>query len=101
MNQQVLDNIKELYKQDNIPEIISRTVFLMKTALELGYNVGECYTRTHDYGIKPNEMGISLAIVLKQIDSSKLSQKDLLIKTKILKEYQEAISTWEKGLENY
>lgn len=99
MNQQLaIDNIKKLYELDDIQEIITRTVFLFKTALDLGYNIGECYVRTHDLGIKPTEMGISVALALKQTDDSKLTQKDLLIKTKILKENEEALSQWEKGI---
>ena len=99
MNQQLaIDNIKKLYEQDDIQEIITRTVFLFKSVLNLGYNVGDCYFRTHDLGIKPNEMGISIALALKQTDDSKLTQKDLIIKKVVLKENQQALSEWEKGI---
>ncbi len=99
MNQQIaIDNIKKLYEQDDFQEIIKRTVFLFKSALDLGYNIGECYVRTHDLGIKPTEMGISVALALKQTDDSKLTQKDLIIKRVVLKENQQALSEWEKGI---
>ncbi len=93
-----IDNIKTLYESGDIQEIIERNVFVFKSALDLGFNIMECYQRTHDLGIKPNEMGISIAIALKQIDDSKLSKLDIEIKKKILIENSEALKTWEQGL---
>jgi len=94
----IIDNIKKLYENDDIQQIIERNVFLFKSALDLGFNIMDCYLRTHDLGIKPNEMGISVAIALKQTDDSKLSKTDVAIKQKILLENSEALKSWEEGL---
>ena len=99
---QIRLQIKNHYEKNEIHEVIERTVFLFKMTLQLGYSSHELYTRTHDLGVKPPEMGISLAIALKQTDNGHLNDKDLIIKEKLLKEKDmaKAISTWEKGLVN-
>ena len=97
-NQSIIDNIKNLYDNGDIQEIIKKTVWLFKASLQLRYSTGELYTRTHDLGIKPNEMGISLAIALNQTDTSVLHLKDIAIKEKLLTEMSKEIKTWEKGI---
>lgn len=99
-NQTLIDNIKELYKAGDIEEIIKRNVFLFTNCLELGYNTKELYQRTHDLGIKPNEMGISLAVSLNRIDNTKLNETDVKIKEKLNNDLGKEIKEWSEVLKD-
>lgn len=95
-NQSVIENIRVLYKNGETDRLIEKTVWLFKTSLSFGYNIGQLYTRSHDLGIKPTEMGISIALALKQTDNSVLCKTDVIIKNKLLKTLSKEIETWEK-----
>ncbi len=90
--------IKEHYDKDETELVIERTVWIFKMSLKLGYNTLQLYQRTSDLGVKPTELGISMALSLKQTDNSFLSEKDQQLKKEILKKYEEPIKVWEEGL---
>jgi len=90
--------IKEHYDKGETELVIERTVWIFKMSLKLGYNTLELYQRTNDLGVKPTELGISMALSLKQTEDSVLSKIDLQLKKEFLKKYAEPIKVWEEGL---
>lgn len=92
--------IKEHYDKNETELVIERTVWIFKMSLKLGYNTLELYQRTNDLGVKPTEMGISLALSLKQTEDSFLSEKDRELKKVFMKKFAEPIKVWEEGMEN-
>lgn len=98
-HQKTLQNIKQLYDQGDITQIVDNTVWLFKNALKLGYNAMELFERTNDLGVKPNELGIAFGVALKQTDNSSLSKTDQELKKKMIQKFSKEIKHWEKGLD--
>ncbi len=95
----VTQQIKTLYALESSfgqYEIICRTIFIIKTALEMGYSTKLCVDKMMDKGVKPLELGIALCMALKRVNPSKLNGVDSSIRIKILNDNKKMIEEFEK-----
>jgi hypothetical protein len=96
VNDPIIEKIKTLY--DLGPggqyEIVRRTIFVITAALEMGKSGKECIDNMMDKGIKPLELGLSMAVALSRINPSKLSGIDSALRIKIMGQSKDLLEDW-------
>ncbi len=79
--------ISDLYKKDEKAEIILKTSMALEMVLTLGLDTQKATFKMIDLGVKPDELGLSMAIALKRTEDKFLSATDLEIKRIVLSEH--------------
>lgn len=77
-------------------EIIQRGIFIISTSLMLCMSSKSLVDRMMDLGVKPLELGIALAVSLRDADPKCLSVTDIAIRNKVIETSQEMFNDWDK-----
>lgn len=86
---------REHYEKDENIEIVLKTSVAAEFLLTLGYDSLRITMKMRDLGVKPTELGLSVALALKNTEDQYLSKIDQAIKKEMVENY----STMLKELE--
>jgi len=94
----VTEKIKVLYTlgDDGRYEIIKRNIFLFDSMFVAGKSSKEMVDRMMDKGVKPLELGISLAVSLSRCNPKHLSKIDQEVRQTILDGSKDMLEEWGK-----
>ena len=87
--------IAEHYEKKENFSIVEKTELAIEFLLTLGMNSQQITFKMIDLGVKPTELGLSMALALKNTDDSSLSELDREIKVKVLEAHSEMIKELE------
>ena len=90
--------IKTHYKKDEMPDIILKTSSALEFMLTLGFDSMRLTLKMYDLGVKPNELGLSMALAMKRTDDKYLSATDQAVKNEVLAKHANMIKELEKVL---
>ena len=91
--------INEHYKKNEIPDIINKTSLALEMSLALGMDSLTLTYRMYDLGIKPVELGLSMALAMKRTEDKFLSATDQEIKKIVLARHSDMIKELERVIE--
>ena len=91
--------MKEHYEKGENIEIIIKTLTAIEFLLTIGMNTKKITEKIMDLGVKTTELGLSMALALKNTEDKYLSELDLEIKRITLEQHSEMIKEME-GLMN-
>lgn len=99
---QITDNItkqiNELYKKHDLAEIINKTRLALKLMLLSGMNTMDLTYKFIDIGVKPEELGLSMAIALSEIPDEYLNKIDVVVKHIVIVRHGKMIKELRKEL---
>ena len=87
------------YKNNEFGDIIIKTSKAMEFLLTVGMSTLKITQKIIDLGVKPNELGLSMALALKHTDDKYLSELDRQIKKLTLQNHSKMLNELE-GLVN-
>ena len=88
--------IQEHYKNNRKVDIIFKTELALEMGLAVGYNSKELTFRMYDIGVKPEELGLSMALAMKRTDDKYLSELDQKIKTVVIARFSDMLKELEQ-----
>ena len=93
-----IEQIKVLYElgEGGQYEIIKRNIFIFQNALIMGKSSKFLVDSMMDKGVKPLELGISIAVALYRTNPSQLSGVDSSIRVKVMRENKQMLEDWKK-----
>ena len=95
-DQKVVENINQLYKENQNHTIVRRTINTFETLLKYGWSSKRLIVKALDMGIKPLERGIAIAVALSRTDPKHLSEIDKKLRMKTIKVASDMIKQYEE-----
>ena len=88
--------IRGHYEKEENVELIKKTHLGIELMLLVGLNTRDITLRFYDLGLKPDELGIAMAIALHNTPDKALSKLDQKVKKMTLATAKDMIDDWEK-----
>lgn len=90
--------ISEHYTKNERPDVIFKTALALEMCLTMGYNSKNLTFKMLDLGVKPDDLGLSMALAMKKTDDKYLSNLDQEIKKIVLEKFADMIKELESVL---